>query len=93
VKLKELTVEPGKYLSMQRHEQRAEFWFVAEGVASVYTVNSSTDVEIVGMYTEHQYMHIKTGAWHQLANETDKPLKLIEIQYGTNCIEEDITRK
>jgi mannose-6-phosphate isomerase-like protein (cupin superfamily) len=38
-------------------------------------------------------MHIKTGAWHQLANETDKPLKLIEIQYGTNCIEEDITRK
>ena len=93
VKLKELTVEPGKYLSMQRHEQRAEFWFVAEGVASVYTVNSSTDVEMVGMYTEHQYMHIKTGAWHQLANETDKPLKLIEIQYGTNCIEEDITRK
>jgi mannose-6-phosphate isomerase-like protein (cupin superfamily) len=48
---------------------------------------------MVGMYTEHQYMHIKTGAWHQLANETDKPLKLIEIQYGTNCIEEDITRK
>jgi D-beta-D-heptose 7-phosphate kinase/D-beta-D-heptose 1-phosphate adenosyltransferase len=93
VKLKELTVEPGKYLSMQRHEHRAEFWFVAEGVASVYTVNSSTDVEMVGMYKEHQYMHIKTGAWHQLVNETDKPLKLIEIQYGTNCIEEDITRK
>ena len=93
VKLKELTVEPGKYLSMQRHEQRAEFWFVAEGVASVYTVNSSTDVEMVGMYKEHQHVHIKTGAWHQLANETDKPLKLIEIQYGTNCVEDDITRK
>ena len=93
VKLKELTVEPGKYLSMQRHEHRAEFWFVAEGVASVYTVNSSTDVEMVGMYKEHQYVWIKNKAWHQLANETDKPLKLIEIQYGDNCIEEDITRK
>ena len=73
--------------------RKSSMFVIAEGVASVYTVNSSTDVEMVGMYTEHQYMHIKTGAWHQLVNETDKPLKLIEIQYGTNCIEEDITRK
>lgn len=93
VKLKELTVEPGKRLSMQRHDQRAEFWFVSEGVASVYTVNQSTDVEMVGMYKEHQYLHIVKGAWHQLVNETDKPLKIIEIQYGTNCIEEDIQRR
>ena len=28
VKLKELTVDPGKTLSMQRHTDRAEFWFV-----------------------------------------------------------------
>jgi len=28
-----------------------------------------------------------------LCNETDQPLKLIEIQYGENCIEEDIERK
>lgn len=93
VKLKELTVEPGKSLSMQRHDHRAEFWFVSEGVASVYTVNQSTDVEMVGMYKEHQYLHIVKGAWHQLVNETIHPLKIIEIQYGTNCIEEDITRK
>lgn len=93
VKVKELTVEPGKSLSMQRHEQRAEFWFVSEGVASVYTVNKSTDVEMVGMYKEHQHLHIVKGAWHQLVNETIHPLKIIEIQYGINCIEEDITRK
>ena len=30
-KLKELTVNPRAHLSMQRHDQRAEFWFVAEG--------------------------------------------------------------
>lgn len=94
VKLKELTVEPGKCLSMQRHNERAEFWFVAEGVASVYTIEeTSTDVEMVGMYKEHQYLHIVKGAWHQLVNETIHPLKIIEIQYGTNCIEEDIMRK
>ena len=44
VKLKELTVEPGKSLSMQRHRSRSEFWFVSEGVASVYTLNRSTEI-------------------------------------------------
>jgi cytidyltransferase-like protein len=93
VKLKELTVEPGKSLSMQRHESRSEFWFVAEGVASVYTLNRSTDAEMIGMFKEHQHIWIPCNSWHQLCNETDKPLKIIEIQYGENCIEEDIERK
>jgi cytidyltransferase-like protein len=34
-KVKELTVDPGQKLSMQRHQHRAEFWFVAEGTATV----------------------------------------------------------
>ena len=34
VKVKELTVDPDKKLSMQRHEQRAEHWFISEGEAS-----------------------------------------------------------
>lgn len=93
VKLKELTVEPGQSLSMQRHRDRAEFWFVSEGVASVYTVNSSTDVESLGMYKEHQHIWIPNNSWHQLCNETENPLKIIEIQYGENCIEEDIERQ
>lgn len=94
VKLKELTVEPGKHLSMQKHENRAEFWFVSEGQATVYTIDpSSTDIELAGKYNEHQYLHVPLRQWHQLVNESDKPLKIIEIQYGTNCIEEDIVRK
>jgi len=28
-----------------------------------------------------------------LCNESDIPLKLVEIQYGENCVEEDIERK
>ena len=94
VKLKELTVEPGKRLSMQRHKDRAEHWFVAEGTATVYTVNSaSTDEELLGVYEQFQHVHIRQTEWHQLSNETDQPLKIIEIQYGKNCIEEDIERK
>jgi hypothetical protein len=28
-----------------------------------------------------------------LCNDTDQPLKLIEIQYGADCVEQDIERK
>jgi cytidyltransferase-like protein len=93
VKLKELTVNPGKSLSMQKHQSRAEFWFVSQGTASVYTLNRSSDAEMIGMYQEHQHIWIPAETWHQLCNETDKPLKLIEIQYGENCVEEDIERR
>ena len=93
-KLKELTVNPKTCLSMQRHDQRSEFWFVAEGQATVYTLNErSTDQEIKCELTVHQNTFIKTNEWHQLCNDTDRPLKLIEIQYGENCVEEDIVRK
>jgi cytidyltransferase-like protein len=93
-KLKELTVNPKTCLSMQRHEKRAEFWFVAEGEATVYTVDPhSTDHDIMASPAKHQHTFIRLNEWHQLCNETDHPLKLIEIQYGEDCVEEDIERK
>lgn len=92
VKLKELTVDPGKKLSMQKHKDRAEHWFVADGVATVYTVDKSTDTELHGVYKKFEHIHIARTEWHQLCNEGDTPLKVIEIQYGENCVEEDIER-
>ena len=93
VKLKELTVEPGKSLSMQKHKQRAEFWFVSQGEASVYTLNRKTDSELVGKFTQFDHTWIANNEWHQLVNETLEPLRIIEIQYGSDCSEEDIERK
>ena len=94
VKVKELTVDPGAALSMQRHQDRAEFWLVASGEATVYTVDSTTtDTELQGRYQRHQYLHIDTCEWHQLVNEDPNPLKIVEIQYGDRCEEEDIERK
>ena len=93
VKVKELTVEPGKCLSMQRHKDRGEHWFVAEGTATVYTLNRSTDVELIGTFNKFENLHISKTEWHQLCNEGDDPLKIVEIQYGDNCIEYDIERK
>jgi cytidyltransferase-like protein len=92
-KVKELTVQPGKSLSMQKHQQRSEHWFVAEGTATVMTLDEkSTDIELKGVYNKHEYVHISKTEWHQLCNEGTEPLKMIEIQYGENCVEEDIER-
>jgi cytidyltransferase-like protein len=93
-KLKELTVMPKTCLSMQRHDRRAEFWFVAEGTATVYTLDeSSTDQDVKCYLDVHEHTFIQCREWHQLCNETDQPLKLIEIQYGHDCVEDDIIRK
>lgn len=92
-KVKELTVNPKSMLSMQRHRDRSEHWFVAEGEATVYTVNRSTDVELLDVYVKHQHVHIPAMTWHQLCNETTQPLKIVEIQYGSRCEEEDIQRQ
>ena len=93
VKVKELTVDPHQKLSMQRHKSRAEHWFVAEGQATVYTINRKSDAELLGVFDKHQHIHIDREEWHQLCNETDQPLRVVEIQYGDQCEEQDIERQ
>lgn len=87
MKVKELTVNPHQRLSMQRHAHRNEYWIVSEGEATVDWNSGQTRL------TTHKSDTILQGEWHQLINDTDQPLKIVEIQYGTNCIEEDIERK
>lgn len=78
---------------MQRHQDRAEFWLVASGEASVYTLDTTTtDMELRGRFNKHEYLHIDTHEWHQLVNEDSNPLKIVEIQYGERCDEQDIER-
>jgi cytidyltransferase-like protein len=93
VKVKELAVDPGKKLSMQRHSQRSEYWLVSAGIATVsHQHNINSENTITTMY-RHQELHIPVGAWHQLQNNSLAPVKIIEIQYGEDCREEDIERQ
>jgi D-beta-D-heptose 7-phosphate kinase/D-beta-D-heptose 1-phosphate adenosyltransferase len=87
VKVKELTVDPGKTLSMQRHKYRSELWFVAEGLAGNNWDYGGKKIK------PYKTEIINPNEWHQLHNPTDKPLKVIEIQYGEACTEEDIERR
>jgi mannose-1-phosphate guanylyltransferase/mannose-1-phosphate guanylyltransferase/mannose-6-phosphate isomerase len=92
-KVKELTVEPGKSLSMQRHYKRSEYWLVTEGSCIVYRqMNGGYALPPIHL-TEHQEFKIPTDSWHQLSNPFNEPCSIIEIQYGEECTEEDIERK
>jgi len=94
VKVKELVVMPGQKLSMQKHHNRAEHWFITKGIATVYTIDdNSTDYECLGEYKMFDNLHISRNQWHQLANHEQTPLKIVEIQYGTECSEDDIVRQ
>jgi cytidyltransferase-like protein len=93
MKVKELTVNPRQSLSMQRHNLRSEYWIVSEGTANVSS-------ELAGGYTiptvhleKHKHYDVVKGDWHKLINPYDHPVKIVEIQYGESCVEEDIERK
>jgi mannose-6-phosphate isomerase-like protein (cupin superfamily) len=98
-KVKELVVYPGQKLSMQRHKYRSEFWMVTEGIAKIYTMhNDNVGQEHIVLrgnshWPKFTNATISLNEWHQLSNETDAPLKVLEIQYGEKCEEEDIERK
>jgi len=92
-KVKELTVEPGKSLSMQRHFKRSEYWLITEGACVVHRqMNGGYTLPPMHL-TKHQEFKIALDSWHQLSNPFSEPCKLVEIQYGEECIEEDIERK
>lgn len=88
-KVKELVVNPNESLSLQRHKYRAEHWTVTEGTATVLV---GTDDIVEHTLYKHDTIDIPTNAIHKLINNTDRPLKIVEIQYGSLCCEEDIER-
>jgi len=92
MKVKELTVDPGKSLSMQRHFKRSEYWVVSEGKAVVNTALESGYAAPPRTLELHDEIHIPVKSWHQLTNPFDVPVKIVEIQYGEDCTEEDIER-
>ena len=85
-KTKQLVVMPEQATSLQRHKYRAEHWVVVSGTASVVR-----DHEVLKLATnESVYIHV--GQKHRLANETDAPLTVIEVQTGEYLGEDDIVR-
>lgn len=92
-KVKELTVDSGKKLSMQRHFKRNEFWLVSEGQCEILSETETGYRMPIKILDKHSHTFVPEGSWHQLSNPYDLPCRIIEIQYGNDCIEDDIERK
>ena len=90
-KVKELIINPGQTLTMQRHWDRNEHWHVSEGRCHVdfedATQQSHTKLK------QHDQFTIRAECWHKLSNPYDIPCKIVEIQYGITCNEDDIERR
>ena len=84
--VKQIVVEPGASLSLQRHHHRAEHWIVVRGTARV-TIEGE-----VKLLTENQSIYVPLGSLHRLENPGLIPLKLIEVQSGPYLGEDDIVR-
>ena len=84
--LKRMTVNPGEILSLQSHENRSEFWYVSEGIATVECDDNVFDLK------KHESTNIPKKSKHRLSNNSNEVLKVIEVQIGDLLSEKDITR-
>jgi len=84
--VKQITVNPGARLSLQKHRHRAEHWVVVNGTARV-----TRDDEILTV-RENESVFLPLGCVHRLENPGDTPLNLIEVQSGSYLGEDDIIR-
>jgi cytidyltransferase-like protein len=92
VKVKELIVGPGKGMSFQKHFKRSEIWMVSKGSCIVnYSKDDPDNKQNIKLNKFDHYL-VPLGEWHQITNPFEETCHLIEIQYGDECVEDDIER-
>jgi len=84
--VKQLTVNPGAKISLQKHFHRAEHWVVVNGTALV------TCDSVEHLVRENESIYIPLGTVHRLENPGKVPLNVIEVQSGGYLGEDDIVR-
>ena len=84
--VKELVVNPGAILSLQKHKYRSENWVVVQGKANVVLNNKNI------VLNKSDSIFIPQGAVHRIENRQKSILKIIEVQTGSYLGEDDIIR-
>ena len=85
-KAKKIVVLPGKRLSLQRHQRRAEHWYVVSGTALVTRNAEQIHLQAGGS------IDIGRGDLHRMANPGTEELCFVEVQVGDYFGEDDIER-
>jgi len=85
-KVKRIVVYPGRRLSLQRHRQRSEHWFVLSGEGIVTLGDEDIPVKA------GRSVDIPAYILHRIVNTGGADLAVIEIQTGDDFSEDDIER-
>ena len=91
-KVKELVIYPGKSLSDQKHFKRSEVWTILQGVVKIKTEWDGR-IDDVHLLPHTRPYEIDKEVWHQASNPGKTNAHVLEIQWGSECIEEDIERR
>ena len=84
--VKRLVVNPGKRISLQSHEFRAEHWFIVSGRGSAELDNKEIEVG------PGESVDVTIGSKHRISCNGAEPLIFIEVQTGSSFAEDDIVR-
>ena len=91
-KVKELVIYPGKSLSDQKHFKRSEQWIILEGTVDMTTEWNSVTSSV--LLEPHRLPYeIGIEVWHKPSNPGKQNAHILEIQWGSECVEEDIERR
>ncbi|MCK5723254.1 MAG: glycosyltransferase [Gammaproteobacteria bacterium] len=85
-KIKELIINPGERLSLQKHRRRAEHWIVVSGEALVTVADKES------LLKPGQSVDVPKGAVHRIMNPGHTQLVIVEVQMGDYFGEDDIIR-
>jgi cytidyltransferase-like protein len=91
-KVKELTIEPGRSLSDQRHFYRSEHWHVVDGDLKM-DLEFGNGYSTSKVYKSGESIDIPKKTWHKAENIGNYPCKIIEVWMGGVLSEEDIERR
>lgn len=84
-KVKRLIIKEGKNISYQYHNYRSEFWTIVKGEG--YLVIDGVLTKVITGDT----ITIEKNAKHSVQS-INGDLVILEVQYGTECNEDDIVR-
>lgn len=83
--MKRLIIKKDKNISYQYHNHRSEFWTIVEGNGYIILDGILSKVNTRDTFT------IEKNAKHSIT-AIDEDLVILEVQYGTECNEDDIVR-
>ncbi len=66
-----LVVEPGKKLSWQSHERRAELWRIVKGPVGIYTSLTDVQPHEMKVYNDNDIIEMELGTRHRLVGMDD----------------------